>query len=199
MNTKRLAIFGASAVVLAGVLVYALGIYPPASGRDGRGAIGQRNVYRADQPADASVNPGDAPVATADELKSGDAVTLQNGQMFQLNGQMYQLQSGRIVALQSGQMYRLADGQMVQMKSDGLYAQMNGQFNHQLNNSQFVSHFTNGQLVALNGITYKLDNGQMLALKNQMQNDRMQNDRMQNQMQDKMQDKMTSNRMQNNK
>jgi hypothetical protein len=176
MNTKKLVLFGTSAVVLAGILVYALGIYPPASGRDGRGAIGQRDVYRADQAADASVNPNDAPVATADQLKSGEIVTLQDGQMFQLNnGLKYQLQDGKMVPLQSGMTYRLRDGQMVQMRNGELYSQMsNGQFMHQLNSGQFMHQLNNGQIVAMNGLTYKLNNGQMLALKNEMR-DQMQN------------------------
>jgi hypothetical protein len=176
MNTKKLVLFGTSAVVLAGILVYALGIYPPASGRDGRGAIGQRDVYRADQATDASVNPNDAPVATADQLKSGEIVTLQDGQMFQLNnGLKYQLQDGKMVPLQSGITYRLRDGQMVQMRNGELYSQMsNGQFMHQLNSGQFMHQLNNGQIVAMNGLTYKLNNGQMLALKNEMR-DQMQN------------------------
>jgi hypothetical protein len=175
MNTKKLAIFGTSAVVLAGILVYALGIYPPASGRDGRGAIGQRDVYRADQPADASVNPNDAPVANADELKSGEIVTLQNGQMFQLNnGLKYQLQDSKMVPLKDGFTYRLADGQMVQFRNGALYAQMNGQFSHELNADRFVQRFSIGQVVAVNGLTYRLSSGQMLALRNEMR-DQMQN------------------------
>lgn len=171
MNTKKLAIFGASAVVLAGVLVYALGIYPPASGRDGRGAIGQRNVYRAEQPADASVDPNDAPVATADQLKN--AITLQNGQMVQLsNGMMYQVQNGQMVALQNGMTYQLNGGQMVALQNGQLYAMNNGQIMHQLNSGQFVHQLNSGQVVALqNGMMFKMmNNGQMLALQNNIQN-----------------------------
>jgi hypothetical protein len=176
MNTKKLVLFGTSAVVLAGILVYALGIYPPASGRDGRGAIGQRNVYRAEQATDATVNPNDAPVATADELKSGQVVNLENGQMFQMNnGLRYQLQNGQMVALQNGMTYRMNDGQMVQMRNGELYSQMsNGQFMHHLNSGQFMHQLNNGQMVALNGMMFKLNNGQMLALRNEMR-DQMQN------------------------
>ena len=176
MNTKKLVLFGTSAVVLAGILVYALGIYPPASGRDGRGAIGQRNVYRAEQATDATVNPDNAPVATADELKSGQVVTLENGQMFQMNnGMRYQLQNGQMVALQNGMTYRMNNGQMVQMRNGELYSQMsNGQFMHQLNSGQFMHQLNNGQMVALNGMMFKLNNGQMLALRNEMR-DQMQN------------------------
>jgi hypothetical protein len=175
MNTKKLAIFGASAVVLAGVLVYALGIYPPASGRDGRGAIGQRNVYRADQPADASVDPNNAPVATADELKN--AVTLQNGEMFALNnGAMYQVQSGQFVALRDGVRYQLRDGQMAEFRNGMFFRMENGQFVRQLNTGDFVHHLNVGQVVALqNGMMFRMmNNGQMLALKNEMRN-QMQN------------------------
>jgi hypothetical protein len=174
MNTKKLVLFGSSAVVLAGVLVYALGIYPPASGRDGRGAIGQRDVYHAEQPADASVNPNDAPVATADQLKN--AVTLQNGQMFQLsNGIRYQVQNGQMVALQNGMTYQLNTGQMVQFQNGMLFQMQNGQMVHQLNTGEFVRQMNNGQVVALqNGMMFKLNNGQMLALRNQMSN-QMQN------------------------
>ena len=186
MNTKKLVLFGTSAVVLAGVLVYALGIYPPASGRDGRGAIGQRDVYRAPQATDASVNPDDAPVATADELAAGPAVTLENGQMVQMNnGLRYQLQDGQMVALQNGVTYHMNNGQMVQMKSGELYSQMNnGEFIHHLNSGEFIHHLNNGQLVALNGMMFKLNNGQMLALKNELR-DQMQSDRLRNEMQNK--------------
>ena len=171
MNTKRLAIFGASVVVLAGVLVYALGIYPPASGRDGRGAIGQRNVYHADQAADASVNPNDAPVATADQLKT--AVTLENGQMAQLsNGMMYQVQNGNLVALQSGMTYQLKDGMMVQFRNGMLYQMNHGEIMRQLNTGELVHQLAVGQVVALqSGMMFKMmNNGQMFALRNQMAN-----------------------------
>lgn len=81
MNTKKLVLFGASGLVLAGALVYALGIYPPSSSRDGQGAIGKRDVYRAPQPADANVNPDAAPVATQANSKDVKTPELQNGQM----------------------------------------------------------------------------------------------------------------------
>lgn len=168
MNTKKLVLFGASGVVLAGVLVYALGIYPPASGRDGRGAIGQRDVYHADQPADASVNPNDAPVATADLLKN--AVTLQNGQMFKLsNGNIYQVQNNNIVALQSGVTYQLSNGVMVKMQDGIVYQLNNGVVANQVTIGQVVQ---NGQIVALqSGAIFKMmNNGQMLALQNNIQN-----------------------------
>jgi hypothetical protein len=82
MNVKKLALFGASAVIVAGGLLYALGGYPPASGRAGQGAIGKRQVYRAEQPADASVTPGAAPVAieaTAEQLKTSRRRSCRTG------------------------------------------------------------------------------------------------------------------------
>ena len=54
MNVKKLALFAGAGVLVAGGLVYSLGIYPPASLLGGEGAIGKRDVYRADQPQDAS-------------------------------------------------------------------------------------------------------------------------------------------------
>lgn len=162
MNAKKIALFGTSAVVLGGVLVYALGIFPPASGRDGRGAIGQRNVYHAEQPADATVNPGDAPVAN--DAATGPVKTsgLQNGQMNQLkdgqvvalqNGMMVRMKNGELVALQSGQLNQLQSGQVfVQMKNGQLLALQSGQLNQ----------MKNGQVVALqNGMMMQLQSGSM--------------------------------------
>jgi hypothetical protein len=180
MNTKKLAIFGASALVLAGVLVYALGIYPPASGRDGRGAIGQRDVYHAEQPADASVNPNDAPIATADQLKNGDVVTLQNGEMFQFsNGFRYQVQSGQLRPVQDGITYQLATGQMVQFRNNMLYQMNNGAIVRQLSTGEFVRNMSLNQMFALqNGVMFKmLSNGQIQRLgmnASQMNADHMQ-------------------------
>jgi hypothetical protein len=131
MNVKKLALFGASAVIVAGGLLYALGGYPPASGRAGQGAIGKRQVYRAEQPADASVTPGAAPVAieaTAEQLKNQPAPKLQNGQIFQLNtGQLYQLNNGQMLALRNGQMLALRNGQLLAMKNGQMLALNNGQ------------------------------------------------------------------------
>jgi hypothetical protein len=62
---KKLVLFSAGAVVIAGGLVYILGVYPPASTRDAQGAIGQRQVYRDPQASDAAVTPGSAPVAAS--------------------------------------------------------------------------------------------------------------------------------------
>lgn len=174
MNAKKLVLIGSSAVVLAGVLVYALGIYPPASGRDGRGAIGQRDVYHAAQPADASVNPNDAPVATADELKN--AVNLENGQMYQLsNGQMYQVQNSQMVALRDGMKVQMRDGMVVQFRDGFLYGMSSGGFVRLLKTGDFVRNLNVGQVVAMqNGMVLRMmSNGQMLALKNEMR-DQMQ-------------------------
>src|SRR6516225_4069482 len=115
MNAKRLVLFGSVAVIVAGGLIYSLGIYPPASSRDGQGAIGERQVYRAEQPADASVTPGAAPVAlTANvaQLKNSRISELKNGQLVQMNGQMYQANGGQLVALVTGQVYQV-NGQLV--------------------------------------------------------------------------------------
>lgn len=184
MNVKKLIIFGSSAVVLAGALVYALGIYPPASGRDGRGAIGQRDVYRAEQPADASVNPGDAPVATADQLQHGQAVSLQNGQMFKLsNGQMFQVQSGQIVALQSGMTYQLNSGDKVKFENNMFYMLNNGAI-HQVNlTANQMQSVQNGMFLKLqNGLVYQLNNGAIQRLNmsvNQMQSNNLVSNQMQ--------------------
>jgi hypothetical protein len=188
MNTKKLVIFGSSAVVLAGVLVYALGIYPPASGRDGRGAIGQRNVYRADQPADASVNPNDAPVATADELKSGQVVSLQDGMIYRMSdGQMFQLQNGQMMRLQDGMVYHLNSGEMIKLNGGMVERMTNGQFVRQMNNNQFVHQLNSGQMVALNGFIFKMmNNGQFVR---QMSVNQMQQNQLRDQMHDQMQTK----------
>jgi hypothetical protein len=175
MNAKKLALFGGSAVIVAGGLLYALGVYPPASGRAGQGAIGQRQVYRAEQPADASVTPGAAPVAmeaTAEQLKNQP--TLQNGQIFQLNtGQLYQLNNGQLLQMKNGQMLALRNGQMLQLQNGQFYLMRNGQMlalrngqMYQLSTGQMLQ-MRNGQMLALrNGQMLALRNGQMLALRN---------------------------------
>jgi hypothetical protein len=102
--------------------------------------------------------------------------------MFQLsNGLTYQLQNDKMVPLEQGITYRLTDGQMAQFKNGALYAQMNGQFNHQLNSAQFIARFNLGQIVSVNGLRYALNSGQMLALRNEMQN-QMHNDMNRNEM-----------------
>ena len=62
---KKFVLFAAGAVVVAGGLVYVLGVYPPASTRDAQGVIGQRQVYRDPQAKDAAVTPGSAPVVVS--------------------------------------------------------------------------------------------------------------------------------------
>jgi co-chaperonin GroES (HSP10) len=177
MNAKKLALFGGSAVIVAGGLLYALGVYPPASGRAGQGAIGQRQVYRAEQPADASVTPGAAPVAmeaTAQELKNHPAPKLQNGQIFQLNtGQLYQMNNGQMLQMKNGQMLQMKNGQMLQLQNGQFYLMKNGQMlalrngqMYQLSTGQMLQ-MNNGQMLALrNGQMLALRNGQMLALSN---------------------------------
>jgi hypothetical protein len=161
MNAKRIALFGTSAVVLGGALVYALGIYPAASSRDGQGAIGKRDVYRAVQPADANVNPDAAPVAAeanAKEVK--DAPELQDGQMDAMrNGQMLALKSGQMLALRNGQMLAVKSGQMVAMRNGEMFAMRNGQ----------MMALKNGQMLEMqNGMRFQMRNGQLLALRNEM-------------------------------
>jgi transcriptional regulatory protein LevR len=73
---KQFVWFGAGAVVVAGALIYALGVYPPASKREGQGAIGQRDVYRDPQAHDAAVTPGSAPVA-ASTLTAADTKRIE--------------------------------------------------------------------------------------------------------------------------
>lgn len=133
MNTKKLALFGASAVVLGAGLVYALGIFPPAAGRDGQGAIGQRTVYHAAQPADASVNPNNAPVAaTPEQLKDGQVVTPQNGQLndgikmqMQNDGMKMQMQNNGMQTQNNGmKMQMQSNGMKMQMQNDGMKMQM---------------------------------------------------------------------------
>jgi hypothetical protein len=62
MNRKKLVIFGGAAIILAGGMAYLLGVHPPGFNH-GQGAIGKRDVYRAQQASDAAVTPGAAPVA----------------------------------------------------------------------------------------------------------------------------------------
>jgi hypothetical protein len=62
---KKFVLFSAAAVVLAGGLIYFMGVYPPSSTRDAQGAIGQRQVYRDAQAHDSAVTPGSAPVAAS--------------------------------------------------------------------------------------------------------------------------------------
>ncbi|MEI9969975.1 MAG: hypothetical protein WDM87_15630 [Terracidiphilus sp.] len=90
MNIRKLALFAGGAVIVAGGVIYSLGIYPPASWRDAHGAIGQREVYHAEQPADASVDPGAAPVAVSATAGQMNGKQLQNASVDQLNdGQLF--------------------------------------------------------------------------------------------------------------
>jgi hypothetical protein len=78
---KRFVWFSAGAIVIAGTLVYVLGVYPPASKREAPGAIGQREVYRDPPANDTAVTPGSAPVAastlTAADTKRIEAISNQ--------------------------------------------------------------------------------------------------------------------------
>jgi len=164
MNSRRLALFGGSAVVVAGGLIYSFGIFPPTSGRDGQGAIGERKVYRAEQASDAAVNPDAAPVAVsanAQAMKGNALSGLQDGQLFQLtSGQMYQLRNGSLVALKSGDQFRVIGGQMLQLQN-GALRQMNGQM-AQLQNG-FVLRLQNGMVMQLqNGMVYRMNNGELM-------------------------------------
>jgi hypothetical protein len=191
MNTKKLAVFAGAAVIVAAGLIYCLGIYPARSTRDGQGAIGERQVYRADQPADASVTPGDAPVAMeadASQLKKGQIVPLQNGQLLQLsNGDfVIRMTSGKLLQLSNAQFARLSSAQFARM-SEGLSAHMQNnqmmkvspdQFVLQLNGNYFVAHMAEGKFLQLNSGMYVAltnngfaqRNGQLLQLtSNQLQ------------------------------
>jgi len=187
MNRNKLLLFVGSAVVVAGGLIYVLGIYPPAAGRDGQGAIGERKVYRAEQPADAAVNPGAAPVAmqaTVEMMKNHQIPELQNGMVFQLkSGEMYQLNNGQLMALQNGFVFNLKNGQMLQLQNGQLYELHSGQLlaiknemRYQMQSGQMLQ-IQNGQLLALksgqmfqlsNGQLFQLNNGQLFQLNNNM-------------------------------
>jgi hypothetical protein len=185
MNTKKLAIFAGAAVIVAAGLIYSLGIYPAASTRDGQGAIGQRQVYRADQPADASVDPGAAPVAMqadASLLKKGQIVQLQNGQLLQLsngdfvikmaNGNLFQLSNAQFARLNSAQFARMSDGLAAHMQNNQMMKVSPDQFVLQLNGNYFVTHLADGKFLQLNSGMYVAltnngfaqRNGQLLQL-----------------------------------
>jgi hypothetical protein len=185
MNIRKLALFAGGAVILAGGLVYSLGIYPPASWRNAHGAIGQRDVYHADQPADAAVTPDAAPVAMQAEaslLKNGQIVQLQNGQLLQLrNGDfMLRMANGNLLQLSHAQFNRLSTAQFARM-NDGLAAHMQDnqilkvspdQFVLRLNGNYFATHMAEGKFLQLNSGMYVAltsngfaqRNGQLLQL-----------------------------------
>ncbi|HEV2462576.1 MAG TPA: hypothetical protein VGT04_02130 [Acidobacteriaceae bacterium] len=154
MNTKRLAIFGGAVVVIAGGLLYTLGIVPPnVSSHDGQGAIGQRKVYRAEQPNDATVTPGTAPVAMqANAEQTGQILDLKNGQFTRLtDGSIaFQLKSGKLLALNTGKFSRLTAAQYAHM-SDAYKAGLlpnqilrvsADQFVFQVKNDRFLAHMS---------------------------------------------------------
>jgi hypothetical protein len=166
MNAKKLALFGSAAVIVAGVLIYSLGIYPPASSRDGQGAIGQREVYHAPQPTDASVTPGSAPVAmTADTatMKKDPVSELKDGQVVKMNGQFYQVNAAQLVALANGVRYNV-NGQMLQFKNGAFY-QMNGNM-YQLKDN-FVM-LMNGGMYRLNSQMFQLSDGMLNRINSNM-------------------------------
>src|SRR6185437_6897439 len=117
MNTKKLVLFGGAAVVVAGAVVYLLGVFPPGLSGMGLGAIGRRNVDRAEQPADATVTPGSAPVAmqaTLAKIKNHQIPMMQNGQMFLVNnGYAYLYMNGSLVGLTAAQANSLQTGHIV--------------------------------------------------------------------------------------
>ena len=176
MNAKKLALFGGSGVIVAGCLLYAFGTYPPSSGRAGQGAIGQRQVYRAEQPKDASVNPDAAPVAMAaitEQMKSHQLPELQNGQIFQLNsGEMYQLNNGKLLALRDGMTFQLKNDQMLQlqhgqfylMRGNQLVALQPGQM-YQLNTGAMLQMNSDRMFALKNDHMFALKGGEMFALK----------------------------------
>lgn len=165
MNTKRLALLGGATVVIAGGLIYSLGIYPPASARNGQGAIGERQVYRAEQPKDASVTPGTAPVAmqaTAEQVKEGRVFQLKNGQLMRLSD------GGFAILLKSGGLYRLNSALISQVKADALYSQLSdgqmmqvsaNEIAFQLQGVQFAAQLRYGMYLGLQG-------GMFAALRN---------------------------------
>jgi hypothetical protein len=185
MNIKKLALFAGAAVVVAAGLVYSLGIYPARSTRDGQGAIGERQVYRADQPGDVAITPGEAPVAMAADaslLKKGQIVQLQNGQILQMSNGNFEIRmaNGVLLRLSNTQFSRLSSAQFAKM-SDGLSAHMLSnqmmkvspdQFALELNGNYFLAHMEAGQFLQLNSGMYVAltsngfaqRNGQMLQL-----------------------------------
>jgi hypothetical protein len=178
MKAKKLVLFGGAVVVVAGGLVYLLGIYPPASSRDGQGAIGQRQVYRAQQPADASVTQGAAPVAmtaNAAKMKNSPISQLKNGQLVKMNGQLYQVNAGQLVALADGIMYNV-NGQMLQLNNGVLY-QMNG-IVYQLNDNLVT--LMNGEMYQLNDQMVQLNDGILEHISSDM------NQKMSDQLKDQM-------------
>jgi hypothetical protein len=143
MNTKKMVLFGGAAVLVGGAVVYLLGVFPPGLSRVGLGAIGKRQVYRAEQPADATVNPGSAPVAvqaTLQKIKNHQIPIMQNGQMFIVNnGYSYFYMNGSLVGLTAAQANSLQTGHVVAFQNGSAMLQ-----------SGLVTFLTPAQAVALN-------------------------------------------------
>ncbi len=167
MNIRKLALFAGGAVIVAGGVIYSLGIYPPASWRNAHGAIGQREVYHSDQPADASVTPDAAPVAMQAEanlLKKGQIVQLQNGQLLQLhngdfvmrmtNGNLLQLSNAQFNRLSSAQFARMNDGLSAHMQDNQFMKVSADQFVLRLNGNYFATHMAEGKFLQLNSGMY---------------------------------------------
>lgn len=172
MNIRRLALFAGAAVVIAGGLVYTLGIYPPASARDGQGAIGQRQVYRAQQPNDATVTPGAAPVAmqaNIEQMKKGQIIQLKNGQLARLSdgGFALQMTNGDLVALNNAQFARLSSAQYARL-SDALSANLRPDQMMQVSANQFVFQLNGDRFLAQlhDGMYFQLNNGNFVQLQN---------------------------------
>jgi hypothetical protein len=179
MNTKRLAIFGGAALVVAGALVYSLGIYPPASGRNGQGAIGERQVYRAEQPKDASVTPGTAPVAlqaSAEQMKKGQIFELKNGQIVQLSngGFALQFRNGDLLPLNNAQFSHLNSALLTnaltsELRPNQMMQVSANQFVFQLKGDRFVAQLKDGMYLALaNGNFVQLQNGAFSQMNGQL-------------------------------
>lgn len=164
MNIRKLALFGGAGVVIAGALVYTLGIFPPASSRNGQGAIGERQVYRAEQPKDATVTPGTAPVAiqaNVEQMKKGQIVELKNGHIARLSDGSFAL------ALTTGELLPLNNAQFAQLNA-AQYAGLNNALSANLQPNQMMQVSANQFVFELNGDRFiaQLQNGMYFQLKN---------------------------------
>ena len=137
MKTKKLVLFGGVALVVAGGLLYMLGIFPPASSRAGQGAIGRRDVFRSEQPADVSVTPGAAPIAS--QANSEAQKKLQSSQANQVNsGVASQVSNGVANEVSNGVANQVNNGVANQV-SNGVANQVSNGVANQMNNGA-VSH-----------------------------------------------------------
>jgi hypothetical protein len=179
MNTKRLTIFGGAALVVAGALVYSLGIYPPGSGRNGQGAIGERQVYRAEQPKDASVTPGTAPVAlqaSADQIRKGQIFQLKDGQFIRLSngGFALQFRNGDLLPLNNAQFSHLNGALLTnaltsELRPNQIMQVSADQFVFELKGDRFVAQLKDGMYLALaNGNFVRLQNGAFSQINGQL-------------------------------